>query len=178
MNPLRPGSVLNATVAIAPRKGTCGLNRACWAYASHTLPVWMARCMILQVSISCCLPGRLVSNKPLVHLRVCVYQQSLLILRQATEKLRVFLAEHFTLSHVTFYDTISFQSGQVARELEFLLIHTGSRITSPLVQRTTAMPHDTGTSLWVNVWIQYLIFMKQSKQFDPSPSHLGAFSHL
>uniref|UniRef100_A0A3P8NQI5 J domain-containing protein n=1 Tax=Astatotilapia calliptera TaxID=8154 RepID=A0A3P8NQI5_ASTCA len=83
VNPLRPGSVLNAIVAIAPRKGTCGLNRACWAYASHTLPVWMARCMILQ-------------------------------------------------------------SGQVARELEFLLIHTGSRITSPLVQRTTAMPHDTG----------------------------------
>lgn len=91
VNPLRPGSVLNATVTIAPRKGTCGLNRACWAYASHTLPVWMARCMILQVSISCCLPGRLVSNKPLVHLRVCVYQRSLLILRQATESYGFFL---------------------------------------------------------------------------------------
>lgn len=108
MNPLRPGSVLNAIVAIAPRKGTCGLNRACWVYASHTLPVWMARCMILQVSISCCLPVRLVSNKPVVHLRVCVYQQSLLIFRKATEKVRVFLADHFTLSHVTFYDTILF----------------------------------------------------------------------
>lgn len=51
MNLLRPGSVLNAAVAIVLRRGTCGLSPACWAYASHTLPSWMARSMILQVKI-------------------------------------------------------------------------------------------------------------------------------
>lgn len=52
VNLQKPGSVQSATVAIALKRGTCGPNPACWAYVSHTLPVWMAKSMILQVSPS------------------------------------------------------------------------------------------------------------------------------
>lgn len=45
VNLQRPVSVLNATVAIVLRRGTCGRSPACWACVSHILLVWMAKSM-------------------------------------------------------------------------------------------------------------------------------------
>lgn len=63
MNLPKPGSVLNATVAIVLRRGTCGRSQACWAYVSHTLPAWMERSTILQVNTSFCCPHELLECK-------------------------------------------------------------------------------------------------------------------